>query len=206
VWPGHWWLRRRFAEAHGCITSPEVVVRTKLQQQIGGYDPALPHTGDIEMWMRFAAHADVGYLRGVDQAYYRRHDLNMHKTDFGNQLDELRQLLAAYDAVLEKCGDLLPDRDRLADTVHRKLARLALRRAGRAYDRGRTNVVPVDELVRFAAECWPDYERLVEHRGLALRKRIGTTAMPYLQPLVLSAVASRGREWLWWQSWKRRGI
>jgi len=206
VWPGHWWLRRRFAEAHGCITSPEVVVRTKLQQQIGGYDPALPHTGDIEMWMRFAAHADVGYLRGVDQAYYRRHDLNMHKTDFGNQLDELRQLLAAYDAVLEKCGDLLPDRDRLADTVHRELARLALRRAGRAYDRGRTNVVPVDELVRFAAECWPDYERLVEHRGLALRKRIGTTAMPYLQPLVLSAVASRGREWLWWQSWKRRGI
>jgi hypothetical protein len=30
--------------------------------------------------------------------------------------------------------------------------------------------------------------------------------MPYLQPLVLSAVAGKGREWLWWQSWKRRGI
>jgi hypothetical protein len=30
--------------------------------------------------------------------------------------------------------------------------------------------------------------------------------MPYLQPLVLSAVAERGRERLWWESWKRRGI
>src|SRR4029453_13594348 len=107
------------------------------------------------MWMRFAAHADVGYLRGVDQAYYRRHDLNMHKTDFGGQLDELRQLLAAYDAVLEKCGDLLPDRDALADTVHRRLARQALRRAGRAYDRGRTDLGPVGEVGRVASGIWP---------------------------------------------------
>ena len=29
------------------------------------------------MWMRLAAHADVGYVRGVDQAYYRVHGENM---------------------------------------------------------------------------------------------------------------------------------
>ena len=27
--------------------------------------------------MRLAANADVGYLRGADQAYYRRHGQNM---------------------------------------------------------------------------------------------------------------------------------
>lgn len=206
IWPGRWWLERRFREGHGCITSPEVVVRTSLQHRVGGYDPRLPHTGDIEMWMRLAVHADVGYLRGVDQAYYRRHGENMHTVDFSGQLDELRQLRAAYETVLERCGDLLPHRHRLDALVRRRLARQALRRAARAYDRGRTDTVPVEDLTEFAAQCWPQYQQLPEYRGLRLRQRIGADAMPYLQPLVLSAVANKGREWLWWQSWKRRGI
>ncbi|SEM33783.1 glycosyltransferase family 2 protein [Streptacidiphilus jiangxiensis] len=206
VYPGHWWLERRFREGTGCITSPEVVVRTSLQRRIGGYDPELPHAGDIEMWMRLAAHADVGYVSGADQAYYRVHGQNMSTTDFGGQLDDLRQRLVAYESALAKCGDRLPDADRLGEIVHRRLARHALRRAYRAYDRGRTDAVPVDELVDFARACTPDAEALPEFRALRLRRRIGTTAMPYLQPLVLSAVYERGREWLWWQSWKRRGL
>lgn len=206
VWPGHEWLERRFRAGNGCITSPEVVVRTKLQREVGGYDPGLPHSGDIEMWMRFAAHADVGYVRGVDQAYYRVHQASMSKTDFSGQLDDLRQRLAAYDAVLERCADRLPNARSLADTVHTELARQALWRAARAYDRGRTAQVPVDELVAFAEQCWPDYRSLRQYRGLKLRQRVGPGAMPYLQPLILSAVAHKGREWLWWQSWRRRGI
>lgn len=206
VWPGHWWLERRFREATGCITSPEVVVRTDLQRKVGGYDPELPHAGDIEMWMRLAAHADVGHVRGADQAYYRLHGANMSQTDYAGQLDDLRQRKAAYAAVVRRCGDLLPDADRLDAMVRRRLARYALRRAVRAYDRGRTASVPEGELIAFAAECWPEYRALPEYRGLRLRKRIGPAAMPYLQPLVLTAVAAKGREWLWWQSWRRRGI
>lgn len=207
VYPGRWWLERRFREGTGCITSPEVVVRTSLQRKVGGYDPRLPHAGDIEMWMRLAAHADVGYVRGADQAFYRVHGDNMSTTDFGGQLDDLRQRLAAFDSVLDKCGGLLPGADRLALAARTRLARYALRRAYRAYDRGRTPVVPVDELVAFAAECLPDgYTALAEYRALLRRRRVGVRVMPYLQPLVLSAVADRGREWLWWRSWKRRGI
>lgn len=205
VYPGRWWLERRFREGTGCITSPEVVVRTSLQRKVGGYDPKLPHAGDIEMWMRLAAHADVGYVRGADQAFYRVHGANMSTTDFGGQLDDLRQRRVAFESVLDKCGELLPA-ERLAETVHTRLARFALRRAYRAYDRGRTEVVPVDELVEFARECLPGFAALPEYRALRLRRRIGARAMPYLQPLVLSAVAERGREWLWWQSWKRRGL
>ena len=206
VYPGHWWLDRRFREGTGCITSPEVVVRTSLQRAVGGYDPELPHAGDIEMWMRLAARADVGYVRGADQAYYRVHGDNMSTTDFGGQLDDLRQRRIAFESVLDKCADLLPQADRLSAQVHVRLARFALRRAYRAYDRGRTAVVPVDELVAFAEECLPGFAALPEYRALRLRQRIGPGAMPYLQPLVLSAVAERGREWFWWQSWKRRGI
>ncbi|MFI6931692.1 glycosyltransferase family 2 protein [Streptomyces sp. NPDC050287] len=206
VYPGQWWLQRRFREGTGCITSPEVVVRTSLQRTVGGYDPALPHAGDIEMWMRLAAHADVGYVRGADQAFYRVHGKNMSTTDFGGQLDDLRQRLVAFDSVLAKCADRLPHAGPLAEEVHTRLARFALRRAYRAYDRGRTAVVPVDDCVAFAEECLPRYAALPEYRALRLRRRIGAKAMPYLQPLVWSAVAERGREWLWWESWKRRGI
>jgi hypothetical protein len=158
------------------------------------------------MWMRLAAHADVGYVRGADQAFYRVHGKNMSTTDFGGQLDDLRQRLVAFDSVLAKCADRLPQADRLAEQVHTRLARHALRRAYRAYDRGRTAVVPVDECVAFAERCLPEYRKLPEYRALRLRRRIGPKAMPYLQPLVWSAVAERGREWLWWESWKRRGI
>ena len=206
VWPGQWWLERRFRAGTGCITCPEVMVRTKLQHEVGGYDPALPHAGDIEMWMRMAARGDVGYLRHVDQAYYRLHGANMSKVEFGGQLDDLRQRLTAYDSVLAKCGDRIERRDELADAVHRKLARQALRRAARAYDRGRTRQVPVEELVQFAGECWPGYRRLPEYRGLALRQRVGAKAMPYLQPLVLSAFVHKGRERLWWYTWRRSGV
>lgn len=206
VYPGKWWLERRFREGTGCITSPEVVVRTSLQRKVGGYDPDLPHAGDIEMWMRLAAHADVGYVRGADQAFYRVHGDNMSTTDFGGQLDDLRQRLVAFDSVLVKCAGLLPEAGRLSLAARTRLARYALRRAYRAYDRGRTGVVPVEELEAFAAECLPGYTALAEYRALRLRRRVGARAMPYLQPLVLSAVADRGREWLWWKSWKRRGI
>lgn len=206
IWDGHWWLRRRFKEAHGCVTSPEVVVRTTLQHKVGGYDPRLPAAGDGEMWMRLAAHADVGYLRGVDQAYYRRHVTQMSVTEHGQLIVDLEQNRAAFEVLLERCGPILPDADELDDMVHRKLARTALRRAGRAYDRGRTDTVPVEAYVAFAADCYPNFQSLPEFRSLKLRQKIGPEAMPYLQPLVLSAVAHKAGEWLWWQSWKRRGI
>lgn len=206
VWDGQWWLRRRFDAGQGCITSPEVVVRTKLQREVGGYDPKLPHSGDIEMWMRMAAHADVGYLRGVDQAYYRIHGSNMSTTDFGGQLDDLRQRRAAYEAVVERCGDRIQNRDELDGIVHRRLARQALWRAARAYDRGRTERVPVEELVAFAADCWPGYRSLGEYRGLSVRRLVGARAMPYLQPLALSALVHKARQKLWWYTWRRTGI
>jgi glycosyltransferase involved in cell wall biosynthesis len=205
VWPGHWWLERRFRAANGCITSPEVVMRTSLLQRVGGFDARLPHTGDIELWMRLAAYADVGYLRGVDQACYRVHQRNMSKSH--DQLADLEQRRLAYEVTLERCTDALSEQhQQLSDEVHKKLAGQALWYAARAYDRGRTDQVPVDELVAFARDCWPDMTSLGSFRGLRLRQRIGPAAMPYLQPLVLTAVARKARQWWWWRSWQRRGV
>jgi glycosyltransferase involved in cell wall biosynthesis len=204
VWPGYWWLERRFRDAVSCISSPEVVVRTSLQKNVGGYDPALPHTGDTEMWLRLAAHADVGYVRGADQAFYRSHGQNM--TISRTRLVDLQQRRLAYETVLDRCGDRLTDPAGLSDIVHRRLSWEALWAAARAYDRSRTAQTPVDELIAFAFDCWPAADKLAVYRGLRLRQRVGPQVMPYLQPLIWSAVGRRAQNWWWWQSWARRGI
>jgi hypothetical protein len=141
------------------------------------------------MWTRLAAHADVGYLRGVDQAYYRRHSQNM-STAY-DPLMTLRQYRVAFESVLDRCGDRLPDAARLSGLIHRKLARDALVTAARAYDQGRTELTPVGELVAFACDCWPQARALPIYRTLQLRERIGPRMMPYLQPLVLPAAVGR---------------
>jgi glycosyltransferase involved in cell wall biosynthesis len=204
IWPGQWWIERRFRSSVNCITCPEVVVRTALQKKVGGYDPRLPHTADLEIWMRLAAHADVGYVRGVDQAFYRLHGHNM-SVDRTRVVD-LRQRKLAFDVLLETCGDKLVDPDHLYRVVHRKLSGEAVWHASRAYDRGQTSRVPVDELEAFALDCWPAITRSSSHRGLRLRRAVGPRWMPYLQPFIWSAVNRKISDKRWWRTWERHGI
>ena len=100
-WDGSDWIAQRCKTATSCISSPEVVVRTSLQKQLGGYRVQLPHAGDFEMWLRFAAHADVVYLGRVDQAFYRKHPQSMMRTTFADPLLDLQQRKAAFDALFD---------------------------------------------------------------------------------------------------------
>ena len=70
--------------------------------------------------MRLAANADVGFIRGVDQAYYRVHEQNMRKAV--SALMDLRQRRLVFEMVLDRYGERLPDAKRLSDLVHRQLA------------------------------------------------------------------------------------
>jgi glycosyltransferase involved in cell wall biosynthesis len=204
IWPGERWIERRFRSSVNCITSPEVVVRTSLQKKVGGYDARLPHTADLEIWMRLAAHADVGYVQGVDQAFYRVHGQNM--TSDRNKLVDLYQRQLAFDVLLETCGDALVNTDQLYKIVHKKLSGEAIWCASRAYDRGRTDQVPVDELVGFALHCWPAVTNDLVYRGLRFRRAVGPRWMPYLQPFIWSAVTRKISNMLWWRTWERHGI
>jgi len=204
VWPGLWWLERRFRQAQNNITSPEVVVRTSLQKKVGGYDPRLPHSGDFEMWLRLAMNADVGFLRGVDQAYYRVHGQNMRSSFTG--LADLRQQRLVFEVVLDRYWDRIPDARRLSDIAHRKMSKEALWAAARAYDQGHTQQVCIDDLVGFAFDCWSGANRLPLYHTLQLRKIIGSRAMPYLEPLIVSPFARKAHGWLRRRSWKYRGF
>lgn len=205
VWPGRWWLERRFRDAENPITSPEVVVRTSAQKRVGGYSARLPLAADMEMWMRLAASADVGFIRGVDQAYYRLHEHNMRK-DF-NAVMDLRERRLVFESVLDSYGDRLSDPKRLSDLVCRALSREALWDAGRVYDRAGNQRAAVDELMAFAVDCWPGVSRLPLYRSLHRSKSTGPGAMLSLQPYIESEVFARKvRWWLRRRSWKYRGV
>jgi hypothetical protein len=186
------------------VSCPSVVVRTAVQQRIGGYRPELPHTGDVEMWMRFAANADVAYIKGADQSFYRIHGTQM--TVERVPLVDLRQRKAAYDALFAEYADRIPDARRLAGLADRSMAKEALWRACRAYERRRMDSTPVDELVEFAYSAYPKAGRLPEAWGLRWRRAVGPQLCPYLQPLMLSAVHRRLRSMLWFRRWARQGI
>jgi len=204
IWPGLDWLRVVCELGHNVITSPEVVVRTALQKRIGGYLPELSHTADAEMWMRFAVHSDVAFVRGVDQAYHRIHASQM--TVERVSLVDLHQRKAAYDALFDTYADRIPDARRLRRHADRTMAKQALWAACRAYERRRMDTTPIPELVAFATSTYPETSRLPEYWGLRWRERVGPRMCPYLQPIMLSAVHRRVRNILWWRRWARQGI
>lgn len=213
VIPGDRWLEHRFRQAENPITAPEIIVRTSTQHRVGGYDANLPKAADMEMYMRLAAHADVGFIRGVDQAYYRIHGGNMSKAV--SPLMDLRQRRAVMEVVLDRLGDGGADTGRWSAMAHRQLGREALWAGGRVYDRGRfrrselgrrlvgAGANPeegdVEELMAFAADCWPEVKRLQLYQTLQAQHPLGPRELLYM-------VNQKGQWWLRRRSWKYRGF
>jgi glycosyltransferase involved in cell wall biosynthesis len=100
------------------VTTCSAVVRTELQKRIGGYRHELPHTGDMEMWLRFAAHSSVGFIFAC-QGVYRRHSASMSAAYYSvsdgrtiyrknGRLADLQQRKVAFDIFSEHCKDPMP--------------------------------------------------------------------------------------------------
>lgn len=126
---------RRFAQLSGAcniVSTPTAVVRTSVQQAVGFYRPDLPHTGDMEMWLRLAGRGSVGYV-DADQAVYRKHGSNMSiGYDALADLMARRKALDAFFADgavrIDPSGGLIRDcLHRFADEAFRQ-GRIALNR------------------------------------------------------------------------------
>jgi glycosyltransferase involved in cell wall biosynthesis len=113
------------------VPTPTAVVRTSVQRKVGGYKKALSHTGDLEMWLRFAAHSSVAEIDAC-QAFYRVHGANMSYAYSG--MRELTQLRLAFDLFFAECGDFVPDCGRLRGLVRRGLGREAFWGANQAFE------------------------------------------------------------------------
>jgi glycosyltransferase involved in cell wall biosynthesis len=96
VWRGHEWIRLASFRGRNFILSPEVIMRTRAVFETGGYNAELPHSADLEYWLRTASRWDVGHINGRVQAYYRHHETNMHEISFGETSTDLLQRAHAF--------------------------------------------------------------------------------------------------------------
>jgi glycosyltransferase involved in cell wall biosynthesis len=197
------WLEGRCRAGHNVITSPEVVVRGSVQRAVGGYRPELPHAGDLEMWLRIAAVSDIAYVRRTPQAFYRLHSANMTRSR--NSFVDIIQRRAAFD-IFFQYHQHIAGVDRLHELSHRALAREALWRACRAYDRNEVAEARVGELLEFAVTTYPKTTLLPEYRALCRRRRLGPVVCNRTQVFAAPALIRRTHRWWKRELWKRRGI
>ncbi len=117
------------------VATPTAVVRTSLWKRLGGYRPDLPHTADMELWLRFAAHADVAVI-DADQALKRVHPANMQHQYLAATLGDIPQRHAAFEALFSGYGPRVPGAPALWALATAVLADQAFWAASRAFDRG----------------------------------------------------------------------
>jgi glycosyltransferase involved in cell wall biosynthesis len=178
------WIEARCRTAQSCIFSPEVVVRGPLQRRLGGYREDLPHSGDLEMWLRFAAESDVARLPDVDQAYFRFHPASMQRMQFGDRLRELEQRSAAFGVFFAGRGCHLENAASLHRQARRQLAAEAVRATVVPFSLKRLRSPEAARLRRFAAACLnADREvrrssRLENVRTAATLALVGAEAWP----------------------------
>lgn len=201
VWRGEEWIENRFRSSRNVISSPEVVVRTKIQQKVGGYRADLPHAGDLEMWLRIAAVSDIGYVSGKPGAYYRVHENSMMRTTFKSVFADLEQRRDVFDLVLEQ-NPRLPAR--LKTLAHKAIASDALWRAVRLHDRDQLDGTE-SELVDFARETYPRLEELPEYKALLRRQKFSPAFLSRTQLFLAPHAYKRAKLWASTQRWKWRG-
>lgn len=203
VWAGEEWLARLCARGSNMVTNPEVILRRDVMDRLGGYDPAMPHSADMDLWMRAAALADVGRVNGPHQAYYRVHDANMHLTDFSGLLTDMRARAHTFDTFFAGPGVTLARRDALRTAAHRAIAREALRYAATARDTGgAVGGATVAELCDYAAMVWPEVRATrAWRRGEAAGDRPARGLAK-----AAGRAAEHTRSALLWRRWRRYGI
>jgi len=199
------WLKARCKAGYNVISSPEVVVRRRIQHTVGGYRPELPHAGDLEMWLRIAAVSDIAYVRGVPQAFYRVHRASMFRTQYQTGLLDLHQRKAAFDSFFFHHKDVA-DGKPLHDWANRALAREALWDACRAYDHDRVNDGQIRELTDFASTTYANAVSLSEYAALCRRRILGPVVCNRTQLFLATAAARRLQRWYRRRRRERIGI
>jgi hypothetical protein len=169
----------RLSGARNIVPTPTAVVRTKLQKRLGGYRVELPHAGDMEMWLRLAVHASVGFVK-APQAVYRRHSHNMSLSyRERNFLPDLEQRRAALDFFFHGCERVLADFPGIQRYLCCLLARDAVNYASMAFNEGYSD--DCKALAAFAYRTSPIVTRSLPWAKLACKRCMGLRIWRSLQ-------------------------
>jgi glycosyltransferase involved in cell wall biosynthesis len=146
------------------VTTCSAVVRTEVQKSVGLYRKELPHAGDVEMWLRFAAHSSVGFIFDY-QGIYRRHSSSMSAAYYivsgdrtiyqkNGRLANLQQCKVAFDFFSEHSRGVMPRHDDICRRLYRQLSQSAVSHASAAFNDG--EMAECRELSDFAVAVCPE--------------------------------------------------
>jgi glycosyltransferase involved in cell wall biosynthesis len=167
ILPGHpaisgtreFFRQNRFANQ---VHMSSAVVRTKAQRRVGGYNPALPHAGDFEMWLRLATQGSIGFIDRF-QVAARMHEANMSSGYYADRTADFRQRALALDTLEAGWGESLPPG--LMAEMRRGLA-ISILRAGSD-----------EEMLRLALAQDPGITATAAGRLLVLKQRLHLGAL-----------------------------
>jgi glycosyltransferase involved in cell wall biosynthesis len=138
--------------AANLVTTPTAIGRTCIQKAIGGYHASLPHSADMQMWLRFGARGTVAKIEAV-QAIYRKHRSRMSYSYWDEDWSDYPHRKAAFDSFFAQDAERLPEARGLRERAYNRLAELAFWRGLGRLRRGRINVGL--QLLRFSLDLNP---------------------------------------------------
>jgi hypothetical protein len=151
------------------VPTPSAIARTRTQHQVGGYSATLPHTADMEMWMRFAVQGDIGVVPQV-LAYKRTHSTNMSIAYATKPLGDFRERVEACDELLRNRSAILAaDAPTLAE-AHELIGTQVFWWASALADAGES--AACDEALRFAADLAPKLRDSRDWRRLRMKRSL----------------------------------
>lgn len=158
--------------ANNPVWTPTAVIRTRAQKQVGGYKKELPHSGDLELWLRLSQIGSVIELAGT-QALYRRHGANMHYSYAG--VRNLEEHMLAFESAFKDFRDEPSAVQRLRRTYQRGLALGALRVANHATNR--QDDVGFAQSMAFIDKVCPEIKHSAAWYLMKLRRMVGSRAL-----------------------------
>jgi glycosyltransferase involved in cell wall biosynthesis len=187
---GEAFMRSSCRAGSNLVPTPTAVVRTSLQRLVGPYRAELPHTADLDMWLRLSGHAAVISLDGV-QAFKRMHATNMQHQYVATLLPDLQQRAAAFEMALGGWAGRPGAADEPLQWARRALASEAFWAASRAFDDGQPHQCA--DLLACAVRFDPALRMDPAFARLAWKRRLGHAAWSLAAPLVRAARRLAGR-------------
>jgi glycosyltransferase involved in cell wall biosynthesis len=167
--------------SHNIVPTPTAVVRTAVQKRIVGYRPELPHSGDMELWLRLATHGTIGFVF-EPQAVYRRHAANMSLAYSGaNHLSDLRQRCQAIELAFGGSTPTMQDWHSVQFGLLKPLAQECLNCASAALTQGRKDLAL--DFAALALSADPRATRSLSWLRYTCKRHIGPHWSRRLHPL-----------------------
>lgn len=165
------------------VRTPTAVVRTELQKRAGGYLSELPHTADMEMWLRLSAHASVGILNEY-QAASRYHGGNMQFNYYhkAKGLADFEQRKEAFECFFNAYGHTLPEAQQLHGRLLSHLGLQAVRQASNAFSD--KELALSEQLAEFALNSYPEVKKSLPWAILTCKRMIGVELSNLLTPVI----------------------